>query len=302
MIDRGHPKLSIRCQCALLGLNRASLYYQPCQESQENLLLMQLIDQQYTCTPFYGSRRMTAWLGEEGYQVNRKRVQKLMGKMGLEAIYPKPRLSVAGPEHKVYPYLLHGAEIHHPNQVWSTDITYVPMQQGFMYLVAVIDWYSRYVLSWELSNTLDVGFCLAALEEALEMGKPDIFNSDQGVQFTSRAFTGRLEEAGVAISMDGRGRVFDNIFVEGLWRSVKYEDIYIKEYRRVPELEVGLDHYFWFYNQERPHQALGYKTPAQVYLGESAARPCLVGGESWSPTARFNGKVVLTMRSPSPAE
>jgi putative transposase len=275
MIDHGHPKLSTRRQCALLGLNRASLYYQPCQESQENLLLMPVIDQQYTCTPFYGSRRMTAWLRKEGYEVNRKRVQKLMGKMGLEAIYPKPHLRVAGPEHKVYPYLLHGVEIDHPNQVWSTDITYVPMQKGFMYLVAVIDWYSRYVLSWELSNTLDVGFCLVALEEALEIGKPDIFNSDQGVQFTSKAFTGRLEEAGVAISIDGRGRVFDNIFVERLWRSVKYEDIYIKRYGTVPELEMGLGRYFWLYNHERLHQALGYRTPAQVYLRESAARPCL---------------------------
>ena len=271
MIEPEQCQISIRRQCALLGLNRSSLYYVPAQQTQENLLLMRLIDQQYTRTPFYGSRRMSAWLEREGYQVNRKRVQRLMGLMGLEAIYPKPHLSLPSTEHKVYPYLLRGVEITHPNQVWSTDITYVPMPQGFMYLVAIMDWYSRYVLSWQLSNTLDVGFCLVALAEALELGRPEIFNTDQGSQFTSRAFTGRLEEAEVAISMDGRGRVLDNIFVERLWRSVKYEEIYIKEYRSVPELERGLEGYFWFYNHDRLHQALAYRTPAQVHFGALTA-------------------------------
>lgn len=285
MIDRGHPLLSLRRQCALLGLHRSSLYYVPVQERAENLWLMRLIDEQYTRTPFYGSRRMTAWLRGAGYAVNRKRVVRLMGEIGLEAIFPRPRLSAPGPAAKVYPYLLHGMEIHCPNQVWGTDITYIPMQQGFMYLVAIMDWYSRFVLSWELSNTLDVGFCLVALEEALAVGKPHIFNSDQGVQFTSHAFTGRLEEAGVAISMDGRGRVFDNIFVERLWRTVKYEDIYLKAYGTVPELEVGLDHYWWFYNHERPHQALRYQTPAQVYFGELAGSSRQEAGESQSQFA-----------------
>jgi putative transposase len=236
MIEHSHPQISVRRQCTLVGLNRSSLYYPPTQETEENLLLMRLIDQQYTRTPFYGSRRMTHWLGSAGHEVNRKRVQRLMRKMGLEAVYPRPRLSQAAPEHKVYPYLLRGVEIHHPDQVWSTDITYVPMQHGFMYLVAVMDWHSRYVLSWQLSNTMDVTFCLRALEQALEKGGPEIFNTDQGSQFTSQAFTGRLEEAGAAISMDGRGRVLDNIFVERLWRTVKYEDIYIKGYATVSEL------------------------------------------------------------------
>jgi putative transposase len=196
-------------------------------------------------------------------------VQRLMGLMGLEAIYPKPRLSMPGTEQKVYPYLLHGMAITHPNQVWSTDITYVPIHQGFMYLVAILDWYSRYVLAWQLSNTLDVGFCLVALEEALGLGLAEIFNTDQGSQFTSQAFTGRLEEAGVSI--DGRGRVLDNIFVERLWPTVKYEEVYLKEYRSVPELERGLEGYFWFYNHDRLHQALEYRTPAQVHFGALAA-------------------------------
>jgi putative transposase len=266
MIERSHPQISIRRQCTLVGLNRSSLYYPPTQEPEENLLLMRLIDQQYTRTPFYGSRRMTHWLRRAGHEVNRKRAQRLMRKMGLEAVYPRPRLSMAGPEHKVYPYLLRGVEIRRPDQVWSTDITYVPMKHGFMYLVAVMDWHSRYVLSWQLSNTMDVNFCLTALDQALEKGGPEIFNTDQGSQFTSQAFTGRLEEAGVAISMDGRGRVLDNIFVERLWRTVKYEDIYIKGYATVAELEAGLADYFWFYNHERPHQAMGYQTPAEVYF------------------------------------
>jgi putative transposase len=207
----------------LLGLNRSSLSYEPVGETFENLRLMRLIDEQYTACPFYGSRRMTAWLVEQGEEVNRKRVQRLMRTMGLEAIYPKPRLSLAGKGHKIYPYLLRGVEVERADQVWSTDITYVPITSGFMYLAAVIDWFSRYVIAWRLSNTLDGSFCLEMLEEALRSGKPEVFNTDQGVQFTAVAFTGRLESAGVAVSMDGRGRALDNVFVERLWRTVKTE-------------------------------------------------------------------------------
>jgi putative transposase len=258
--------ISMRRQCELIGLGRSSLYYQPASETAFNLKLMRLIDQQYLKTPYYGYPKMTAHLRRAGHQVNPKRIRRLMRKMGLMAIYPKPRTSMAAPENKVYPYLLRGLEIIKPNQVWSTDITYIPMQQGFMYLVAVMDWFSRYVLSWQLSNTLDGAFCLAALAEALQQGKPAIFNTDQGVQFTAHAFTESLEAAGIRISMDGRGRAFDNIFIERLWRSVKYEDIYIKDYDSVPALEAGLLAYFLLYNQERPHQSLAYRTPAEVHF------------------------------------
>ncbi len=267
MIDTGHPDLSVRRQCELLGLSRSSLYYEPAPETAANLRLMRLIDERYTACPFYGSRRMTAWLAERGEEVNRKRVQRLMRQMGLEAIYPKPRLSTAGKGHKVYPYLLRGVRVERPDQVWSTDITYVPMTGGFMYLAAVIDWYSRYVIAWRLSNTLDGSFCLEVLEEALRGGRPEVFNTDQGVQFTAEAFTGRLERAGVAVSMDGRGRALDNVFVERLWRTVKYEDIYLRGYEAVPDLQRGLRRYFAFYNDERLHQSLGYRTPAAVYRG-----------------------------------
>jgi putative transposase len=259
--------LSVRRQCELLGLNRSSLYHQPAGETSEDLRLMRLIDEQYTARPFYGSRRMTVWLTERGEEVNRKRVQRLMRVMGLEAIYPKPRLSLAGKGHRIYPYLLRGVKFERSDQVWSTDITYVPMASGFMYLAAVIDWFSRYVIGWRLSNTLDGSFCLEMLEDALRAGKPEVFNTDQGVQFTAAAFTGRLESAGVAVSMDGRGRALDNVFVERLWRTVKYEDIYIRGYEAVPELHRGLGRYFAFYNDERPHQSLGYRTPAAVYRG-----------------------------------
>jgi putative transposase len=259
--------LSVRRQCELLGLNRSSLYHQPAGETSEDLRLMRLIDEQYTARPFYGSRRMTVWLTERGEEVNRKRVQRLMRVMGLEAIYPKPRLSLAGKGHRIYPYLLRGVKFERSDQVWSTDITYVPMASGFMYLAAVIDWFSRYVIGWRLSNTLDGSFCLEMLEDALRAGKPEVFNTDQGVQFTAAAFTGRLESAGVAVSMDGRGRALDNVFVERLWRSVKYEDIYIQGYDTVPGLHRGLARYFAFYNDERPHQSLGYRTPAAVYRG-----------------------------------
>jgi putative transposase len=264
--------LSVRRQCELLGLNRSSFYHEPAGASAEDLRLMGLIDKEYTAHPFYGSRRMAVWLGRQGEEVNRKRVQRLMRVMGLEAIYPRPRTSTAGQGHKVYPYLLRGVRVERPDQVWSTDITYIPMASGFMYLTAVIDWYSRYVLAWGLSNTLDGSSSLEVLEEALGRGKPEIFNTDQGVQFTATAFVGRLEAAGVAVSMDGRGRALDNVFVERLWRSVKYEDIYIRCYETVPELRRGLGRYFDFYNEERPHQSLDDRTPSIVYRGTTAEK------------------------------
>jgi putative transposase len=249
----------------LLGLSRSSFYYEPATETPENLKLMRLIDEQYTAQPVYGSRRMTAWLQRHGHAVNRKRVQRLMRLMGLEAIYPKPKMSVPGQGHQVFPYLLRDVTIERVDQVWSTDITYVPMAAGFMYLAAVIDWYSRYVIAWRLSNTLDGSFCLEMLDEALRRGKPEVFNTDQGVQFTAQAWTSRLLSAGVAVSMDGKGRCLDNVFVERLWRSVKYEDLYLHCYGTVPELSGGLGRYFPFYNEERPHQALDYRTPGEVY-------------------------------------
>jgi putative transposase len=255
----------VRRQCELLGLNRSSLYYEPAAESAENLRLMRLLDEEYTAHPFYGSRRLTAWLVQQGEPVNRKRVQRLLRIMGLEAIYPKPRLSMPGRGHRIYPYLLRDVRIERKDQVWSTDITYVPLPSGFMYLAAVIDWYSRYVLAWRLSNTLDGSFCLEMLDEALSRGRPEVFNTDQGVQFTAEAFTGRLRSAGVAVSMDGRGRCLDNVFVERLWRTVKYENIYLYGYESVPELEQGLGRYFPFDNHERLHQSLDYRTPAGVY-------------------------------------
>jgi putative transposase len=259
--------LSVRRQCELLGLNRSSLYYEAVPETADNLRLMRRIDERYTAYPFFGSRKMTAWLQSQGEEVNRKRVQRLMRLMGLEAIYPRPRLSAAGRGHRVYPYLLRGVRITRPDQVWSADITYVPLPAGFMYLAATIDWYSRYVVAWRLSNTLDGSFCLDMLEEALSKGCPEVFNTDQGVQFTAEVWTGRLEGAGVAVSMDGRRRWLDNVFVERLWRSVKYEDVYVRGYEVVPALEEGLGRYFPFYNEERPHQSLGYRTPAAVYRG-----------------------------------
>jgi putative transposase len=273
LVEPGHQELSVRRQCELLGLSRASLYYEPAGEAPENLRLMRLSDEEYTAHPFYGSRRMTAWLARRGEAVNRKRVQRLLRVMGLEAIYPRPRLSRAGQGHRVYPYLLRGVSVGRADQVWSTDITYVPMAKGFMYLAAVIDWYSRFVVAWRLSNTLEGTFCLEMLDEALGRGCPEIFNTDQGSQFTAAAFTGRLERAGVAVSMDGRGRCLDNVFVERLWRAVKYEDVYLRGYETVPELGSGLGRYFGFYNEERVHQALEYRTPAEVYREVRARRP-----------------------------
>jgi putative transposase len=230
---------------------------------------MRLIDEEFTRHPFYGVERMTVYLGRQGRQVNVKRVRRLMRQMGLEAIYPKPKLSLAHPEHRVSPYLLRDLRIVRPNQVWSTDITYIRLVHGFLYLVAILDWFSRYVLSWEVSISLDPAFCLTALEQALQQAKPEIFNSDQGCQFTSLAFTGRLQSAEIAISMDGRGRVYDNIFVERLWRSVKYEKVYLNDWQQVAEASSGLSEYFEFYNHERPHQALGDKSPAEVYFGRA---------------------------------
>jgi putative transposase len=244
----------------------------PAEESAENLALMRLIDEQYTACPFYGSRRIAAWLATRGHEVNRKRVQRLLRILGLEAIYPKPRLSAPGVGHKVYPYLLRDVSIDRVGQVWSADITYLPLASGFMYLVATIDWYSRYVIAWRLSNTLDGGFCRDMLDEALSRGTPEVFNTDQGVQFTARGWVERVEAAGVAVSMDGRGRCLDNVFVERLWRSVKYEDVYLRGYASVPDLERGLRAYFTFYNEVRLHQSLGYRTPAEVYRANRNSR------------------------------
>lgn len=266
-MERSHPDLSVRRQCELLGVNRAGLYYQPVGENEENLMLMRLIDEQYTRRPFYGSRRMTVWLREQGYAINRKRITRLMDVMGLEAIYPKPKLSQPGEGHKIYPYLLKGVEVTRVNQVWSTDITYIRMAEGFVYLVAVMDWFSRFVLSWALSVTMELGFCVEALNRAFRWGRPEIFNSDQGSQFTTEKFTEEVKSHGAVVSMDGRGRCFDNIFIERLWRSLKYEEVYLRDYTLVPEARTGIGNWFQFYNHERLHQSLGYRTPAAVYGG-----------------------------------
>jgi putative transposase len=265
VVDRRHPSLSVVLQCRLLDISRSGLYYQPVGISEEDLTLMKLIDRQYLVTPFYGVRKIAAWLKSQGRRVNRKRVRRLMRTMGLKAIYRCPRTSQPTPGHKIYPYLLSGMKITRSNQVWAADITYIPMARGFLYLVAIIDWYSRYVLSWRLSNTLDAGSCVEALKEALKNGRPEIFNTDQGAQFTSEAFTGLLERHGVRISMDGKGSYNDNLFIERLWRSVKYEEVYLKAYQDGKEARVGIGNYFRFYNTDRPHQALGYRTPAEVF-------------------------------------
>jgi putative transposase len=265
LIEFGHPQLSLRRQCQLLGLVRSSFYYQPQPASAEDLLLMRLLDEQYTRYPFYGIRRMAAWLQQQGHLVNHKRVRRLLRLLGLMAIYPGPKLSTPAPGHRIYPYLLRGVKIERVNQVWSSDITYVRLTGGFVYLVAVIDWFSRYVLAWELSVTLDSHFCVSALERALMKGQPEVFNTDQGAQFTSLVFTEGLLERGIRLSMDGRGRALDNIFVERLWRTVKYEDIYLNDYGSVEEARSGLSRYFRFYNGERLHQSLNYRTPAVVH-------------------------------------
>ena len=261
-------------QCHLLGINRSGLYYQPKGHSDDDLMLMKLIDRQYLATPFYGARKIAVELKKQkGLSVNRKRVRRLMQRMGIRAVYRRPRTTKPAPGHKIYPYLLRDMKITRPNQVWAADITYIPMARGFLYLVTIIDWYSRYVISWRLSNTLDTDFCIAALEEALGKGKPEIFNTDQGSQFTSEAFTGLLKEHGVRISMDGKGSYNDNLFIERLWRTVKYEEVYLKAYEDGREARVSLGEYFHFYNTTRPHQSLGYLTPGEVY-GNAVENGC----------------------------
>jgi len=268
MIDRQGSKLSLVRQCSLLDISRGSVYYRPTPARAGDLDLMALMDRQYMKTPFYGSRRMRVWLGGQGHPLGRDKARRLMRLAGLEAVYRRPNTSRPTPEHRVYPYLLRGMKIDGVNQVWTADITYIPMAKGFLYLVAIMDWYSRYVLAWRLSNTLEVGFCVEALAEALGKGKPEIFNTDQGSQFTSAAFTGALLERGIQVSMDGKGRYLDNIFVERLWRSIKYEEVYLKAYKDGTEANQGIGFYLDFYNRERPHQALGYRTPQETFQGE----------------------------------
>lgn len=265
LIDNSNREISISHQAELIGISRSSVYYEPVVD-EHDLLLKRLIDEQYTLTPFYGSRRIKVSLRRNGHEINRKHVQRMMREMGLEAIYPKPRLSQAHPEHKIYPYLLRDVMIDRKDQVWAADITYIPLSRGFMYLVAIIDWWSRYVLSWQMSTSLDTSFCLEALEMALQLGKPEIFNTDQGSQFTSSVFTGTLKDNEILISMDGRGRCMDNIFIERLWRTVKYENVYLMHYGSVSEGRQGINSYFGLYNNQRPHQALKYQTPAEVYF------------------------------------
>ena len=276
MIDKSSKSLSIRKQCELLGISRSGIYYEPIQMSEGNLKLMELIDEQYTKTPYYGSPKMTECLNRQGYPVNIKRVKRLMKLMGISAVYAKPNTSIKAQGHHIYPYLLKGLEINKPNQVWCTDITYIRIVGGFMYLVAVMDWNSRYVISWELSNSLDTWFCTAALQAALAYAKPAIFNTDQGSQFTSEAFTSILKKHQIQISMDGKGRCIDNIMIERLWRSLKYEDIYLKDYKSVEELYDGLTRYFHTYNHDRPHQSLKYQTPFQVYSKSIAEREVIL--------------------------
>jgi putative transposase len=270
MIVRDQSEPSVRRQCELLRVSRSGLYNEPEPTSPEQLALMRRIDELHLKYPFYGSRKLADALRREGRDVNRKRVQRLMRVMGLEAMAPKPKTSEPHPEHVVYPYLLRGLTISRVNQVWATDITYIPMKAGFVYLVAIMDWYSRRVLSWRLSNTLDSSFCVEALEEALaRFGKPEIFNTDQGAQFTAEAFTTPLRDRGIAISMDGKGRCLDNVFVERLWRSVKYEEVYLHVYDGMAQARAGIGRYLGFYNDERSHQALGYQTPAAFYDGQA---------------------------------
>lgn len=269
-IEVNEPRVSVRRQCDLLGLSRSSWQYRPVGESPENLQFMRLLDEQYTRTPYYGVLRMTAWLQRQGYSVNEKRVRRLLRTMGLMAIYPSPKTSRPAPSHRIYPYLLRGVAVTRPNFVWSTDITYIRLAHGFVFLVAIMDWFSRYVLSWRLSNSLETHFCVEALEHALAGAAPEIFNTDQGAQFTSLEFTSRLRDKGVRISMDGRGRALDNAFVERLWRSVKWEEVYFNSYQSVHDAWHGLHRYFVYYNHERPHQALGYRTPAEIYCQQHA--------------------------------
>jgi putative transposase len=265
LVEPQNSPLSLSRQCQLLALPRSSFYYRPVELDARTIQVMHAMDRICTDHPFYGFRRVQEALRRQGFEVNHKRVRRLMQRMGLQAVYPTRRLSSPGDEHRIYPYLLRGVPIERPDQVWSSDITYLPLRGGFVYLVAVMDWFSRYVLSWTISNTLDTSFCLEALETALSHGRPEIFNTDQGAQFTSVDFTTRLDQAGIRISMDGRGRCLDNVFIERLWRSLKYEDVYLKGYESVPELVAGVGEYFVFYNQARFHQALDYATPIERY-------------------------------------
>ena len=265
LVERRHRRLSVARQCKLVGISRSSVYYQRKPTPQGDLDLMAAMDRQYLVAPYFGSRRMQAWLQAQGHLTGRKRVRRLMRVMGLEAIYQRPRTSKGSPTAQRHPYLLRGLAINRPDQVWAADITYIPMARGFLYLVVIMDWHSRCVLAWRLSNTLDSAFCVDALEEALSRSTPEIFNTDQGTQFTCEAFTGLLKEHGIQISHDGKGRYLDNIFVERLWRSLKYEEVYLKAYNQVPEARVGIGSYLWFYNEQRPHQALRYRTPVEVY-------------------------------------
>ena len=271
MIDPQDGEFSLRRQCGLLGLNRSSLYYAPAGESEDNLHLMRLLDEQYTRTPYYGVLKMTAWWRSLGHEVNPKRVRRLLRMMGLEAVYQKPVTSPPNREHEVYPYLLRGLVIDHGDQVWSADITYIRLASGFVYLMAVIDGYSRYVLGWALSTTLDADFGIEAVGKLLERRQCEIFNTDQGSQFTTPRFTHPLLDKGIQVSMDGRGRALDNIFVERLWRTVKYEYVYLQDIQTVREAWLGLRDFFHFYNHERFHQSLDYRTPAQMYLGRPPA-------------------------------
>ena len=268
MIESAHVMIPVSRQCELLDLSRSSYYYASGRDDSYNQLLMNRIDEQLTKTPFYGVPKITAWLKIQGHPVNHKRIRRLMRLMGLEAIYPNPKLSKANPEHKKYPYLLKNLIIDHPDQVWCADMTYIRMLHGFVYLVVIMDWYSRYVLAWEISTTMDTALCLSALEESLELSRPKIFNTDQGVQFTSTDFIKRLEKEDIRISMDVRGRVYDNIFVERLWRTVKYEEVYLHQYTMVSDARRSLDKYFLFYNMERIHESLGYRTPYEIYVKE----------------------------------
>jgi len=264
--------MSFRKQCELLNISRSGLYYEPKSESEYNLELMNMIDEEYTAHPDMGVPSMTAYLRSKGKKCGPKRIRRLMRLMGLEAIYPKPRTSIPNKQHEIYPYLLKEVEVCHPNQVWSTDITYIRLKHGYAYLVAIMDWYSRKVLSWRLSNTMEASFCCEALEEALLFyGTPETFNSDQGSQFTSTAFISRLKEKGISISMTGKGRALDNVFIERLWRTVKYGNVYIKGYETIPEATKGLKEYFEYYNERRLHSSLGNKYPDMIYYGESYA-------------------------------
>jgi len=290
LIDRGAPSPSVRRQCALLGVARSRVYRPPRPANDNNLALMRRIDELYMAWPFLGSRRMTALLRAEGQRVNRKRVQRLMRQMSIAALAPKPRTTKPAPGHKIFPCLLRDLVIERPNHVWAADITYVPIGRGFLYMVAIIDWASRAVLAWRLSNTMDVGFCLAALEEAFaRFGKPEIFNTDQGSQFTSGDFTGMLAAAGVRISMDGRGRWIDNVFIERLWRSLKYEDIYLKGYADGREARAGIGEWLAFYNHRRPHQALANRTPMTVWCNGAGA----LGGEAVDMLLRLDNAAAL---------